>query len=198
MNKTNLLLPAFIIVALAQLYIPARLIIDLGKSDIIGTEYKLLVNRPLPRVQSTSQERRIPFRTGRFDVNKISFPEESEFELGESLIVHFATGDDGFAIVNSVSKNVSEDDRDYVRAEVNYLFPDSVNEMLVLYSFERYFTVETLNAEVIEAYREALQDTTKTVYALINIAEGSFYYKGVFVDETRLSEYAKGVKKQIK
>ncbi|MDD5571298.1 MAG: GDYXXLXY domain-containing protein [Bacteroidales bacterium] len=193
MNKKKLILTAFILVALAQLYVPAKMIFD--KEDILakGKEYKF---------KTAPIDPNDPFRGKyialRYEENTFKVQNEGEWMSNETIYVILATDKDGFAKIHSVSKVKPQGNRDFVKAKVRYFTNSYDKEINIEYPFNRFY-MEEYKAPVAEkAYREALSDSAKVTYALIRIKDGDAVIKDVLIDGISINEIVKNKKNNKK
>ena len=98
MNNKKILLPAFILVALVQLYVPSKMILHREEILDTGKEYKF---KTAP-IDPTD-----PFRgkyiTLRYDENMVEIQNEKDWVRGETIYVFLAKDSDGFAKIKSGS-----------------------------------------------------------------------------------------------
>ncbi len=186
MSRNRILLIAFILVALVQLYVPAKMILD--KEGVLrsGTEYKF---RTAPIDPSD------PFR-GKYitldhDGTIVSVQDEQDWVEGEEVYVSLSTGEDGFASIGSISKGKPSGDRDFVRATVGYVSSDSSNRVTIEYPFDRYYMEESKAYDAELVYRESQGDTTQVTYALVSVKEGEAVLKEVYINGIPIREIVK-------
>jgi len=183
MNNRKILIPALIIVAMAQLIIPVRMIRENEATVITGEEYKFRLNPPRDREQMLNS------RAGRFAMNEITLSDGQKFENGEIVYVALKVGDDGFAEVASVTQTKGEKTFPGMNAKVSYVFADSIGKILVNYPFEQDFINITNSAEFATTYREAVKNMS-VVYALVCIRKNNAILKDVYIDGKPLQEVA--------
>jgi uncharacterized membrane-anchored protein len=202
MNKKRIIFIVFILVALAQLFIPAKMIID--REDILATgkEYKFKT-RPI--------DPNDPFRgkyiTLGFEENRVKGQNENNWKNLESIYVLLSTDEDGFARIQSISKVKPAGKVDFVKAKVSYFsFPDPMqfgldslnlaqsnknSDLIIEYPFNRFY-MEEFKAPVAEkVYRESLSDSTKVAYALVKIKDGDAVVKDIVINGISINEIVK-------
>ncbi|MBT8196020.1 MAG: GDYXXLXY domain-containing protein [Bacteroidia bacterium] len=179
----KILLPAFVLVALAQLYVPAKMILD--REDIMdtGTEYKFKTE-PIDPTD--------PFRgkyiTLRYEDDIIKIQNEEDWVRGETIYVFFTTDDEGFAKIDSVSTEHSTDNRDFLKTKVRNITSNSSNKLTIDFPFNRYYMEESKAYDAELAYRDSQIDTNQTAYALVNIKDGEAVLKDVLIDGVSIRE----------
>jgi uncharacterized membrane-anchored protein len=190
MNNKKISVAAFILIALVQLYIPAKMIIDKEAIIETGTEYKF---RTAPVDPSD------PFRGKyillRFDANTIEIPKEADWDSGDIIYVYPATDNEGFAQIKAVSKEKLAGNKEFIKARVASVFEDSVSRLTIDYPFERYYMEESKAYDAELIYRQTLQDSNRVTYALVSIKDGDAVLKDVLIDGISIREI---VKKQQK
>lgn len=186
MNRNQIALSVFILIALVQLAVPAKMILD--REDILknGTEYKF---------KTAPVDPGDPFRgkyiTLWYEENLVEIQTDEDWVPGETVFVLLTTDDKGFAAVHSVAKEEPDANRDYVKAKVRFFFSNGSNRLRIDYPFDRYYLEESKAYGAELAYRESQMDTTRTAYALVNIKEGEAVIKDVLIDEIPISEIVK-------
>ena len=111
MNKQKLLLPAFILVALVQLYVPASMI--WGRENVLkkGTEYKF---------RTELRDPNDPFRgkyiTLSFEETIVEVENTADWNMGEDIYLSITTDENGFAKISSVSKDEPGNDEEFLLA----------------------------------------------------------------------------------
>lgn len=187
MNSKSVLLTVFILVALVQLFVPAKMIWD--KEDILdtGMEYKFKTAPIDP-----TDPLRGKYITLSYDESTVSVPSEEDWMTGDLIYVFFATGKDGFARIESVSKTRPTDNQSFVEAKVRFVIPGNPKKQLTIdYPFDRYYMEESKAHEAELMYRQAEQDTSKVTYALVSIKDGEAVLKDVLIDGTSIREIVK-------
>lgn len=176
----------FVLVALVQLYVPAKMIWD--REDVLdtGTEYKF---------KTAPVDPYDPFRgkyiTLSYEENEATVADEEEWTPGESAYVLLTTDADGFAKIRSVSKTRPVDDQDYIKAKVWMVTGRDTTSLLIDYPFDRYYMEESKADEAEVTYRESQQDTTKVTYALVSVKNGDAVLRDVLIDGMSIREIVK-------
>lgn len=186
MNSKYSLLTAFILVALAQIYVPIRMILD--KEDVLanGTEYKFKT-APVDPVD--------PFRgkyiTLNYEGNTVGIQNEKDWMFGERIYVSLTSDNEGFAQITSVSKEKPKDNQDYIIAKVDFVTDDGSNKLTIFYPFNRYYMEESKALKAEQTYIQAQIDTNQITYALIRVKDGDAVLKDVLIDGISIKEIVK-------
>ena len=186
MINKKILLPVFILVALAQLYVPAKMIFD--REDILetGTDYKF---------HTAPIDPSDPFR-GKYIIlgykdNVASIKNEKDWVEGETVYVFLETNQNGFAKIASVSKEKPSKNQNFLKAKVSSVTSDGSNELTVYFPFDRFYMEESKAPEAEVIYAKTLQDTTQVTYALVSIKNGDAVLKDVLIGGISIIEIVK-------
>lgn len=186
MNSRKIILPAFIIVALIQLYIPAKMVLD--QEDILtsGTIYKFRAAPIDPIDPFRGKYITLTYRETTFDI-----PNEKDWVNGETIYVSFATDNDGFAKIRSVSKDKPTGTNDFLKARVSYISINGENELTIEYPFNRFYMEESKAYDAELTYRQSQLDTNQVTYSLVSIKKGDAVLRDVLIDGRSIKEIAK-------
>jgi uncharacterized membrane-anchored protein len=183
MSNKKILLSVFILVAIVQLYVPAKMILD--REDILdtGKEYKFKTEPIDPND---------PFRgkyiTLRYEEDMIEIQNEADWLSGEIIYVFLAPDNKGFAKIQSVSKENQTNNQDFLKAKVNYVTGNGSNQLTIDYPFDRYYMEESKAYDAELTYRESQLDTTQIAYAVVSIKDGEAVLKDVLINGVPLRE----------
>jgi uncharacterized membrane-anchored protein len=176
-------LSVFILVAIVQLYVPAKMILD--REDILNTgkDYKFKTEPIDPND---------PFRgkyiTLRYEEDMIEIQNEADWVSGEIIYVFLTPDKEGFAKVQSVSKENGTNNQDFLKAKVNYVTSNGSNKLTIDYPFDRYYMEESKAYDAELTYRKSQLDTTEIAYAVVSIKDGEAVLKDVLINGVSLRE----------
>jgi uncharacterized membrane-anchored protein len=185
MNK-KLILPAFILMALAQIYVPASLIFQKEQVMAEGVEYRFKIY-PL----DPNGPYRGKYFTLSFNANAVKVDSSADWASGETVFVELMTDSAGYAGIADVSRSVPSSGNDYVKATVDYVITDTLNTLYVKYPFDRYYIDMPDPAESAPVNTSAIEDSTQVTYALVVVNDGDALVKEIFVDEQPVKEWIK-------
>ncbi|MFT4850109.1 MAG: putative membrane-anchored protein [Cyclobacteriaceae bacterium] len=183
MTNKKILLSVFILVAIVQLYVPAKMILD--REDILNTgkDYKFKTEPIDPND---------PFRgkyiTLRYEEDMIEIQNEADWVSGEIIYVFLTPDKEGFAKVQSVSKENGTNNQDFLKAKVNYVTSNGSNKLTIDYPFDRYYMEESKAYDAELTYRKSQLDTTEIAYAVVSIKDGEAVLKDVLINGVSLRE----------
>lgn len=172
----------FVIIALLQLAVPAKMILDKENILSLGAPYKF---RTAPIDPSD------PFRgkyiTLSFDANEFEVPNDTSWRTNDVVYVHLGKDKEGFAKIKDITRQPPADGNvDYVKARIRYAYDDKVT---IEYSFNHYYMEETKAYDAEVAYRDSRLDTAQVVYALVNVRKGEAVLKDVMINDTSISDF---------
>lgn len=183
MINKKILLPVFILVALLQLFVPAKIILD--REDILdkGKEYKFKTEPIDPND---------PFRgkyiTLRYEEDMIEIQNEADWIRGEIIYVFLTTDNKGFAKIQSISKENPTNNQDFLKTTVSYVTGNGSNKLTIDYPFDRYYMEESKAYDAELTYRESQLDTSQIAYSLVSIKDGEAVLKDVLINGISIRE----------
>ena len=195
MNNKKIILILFILVALMQLYVPAKMILD--REDILATgkEFKF---KTMPIDPND------PFRGKyiilRFDNNEYTLKEDDnkEWKRDETIFAILNVDSEGFAFVNSIKKTKPTNEQDFFKTKVKYVYGDNnifsnkvvknTKKVAIDFPFNRFYMEETKAYDAELAYIEMESREKKPTYALVNIKNGNAVLKDVIINDTSVVE----------
>ena len=183
MNNKKFILAAFILVALAQLYVPAKMILDREKVLANGIDFKFKTAPIDPNDPFRGKYVRL-----QYEDNVIEIKNEEDWRGGEDIYVILAKDDNGFATIESVSKKKPSNEFSFVKAKVSYISDDGSQQLTVDYPFDRFYMEESKAYEAEQVYREFLPDTNQVAYALVKIKDGEAVLKDVLIDDVSIRD----------
>lgn len=183
MASLKILLPAFILVCLAQIYVPASMILQREAILDSGKEFKFKTAPVDPNDPFRGKYILLRYEDNSFDVENVD-----EWKRGETIYVLLGTDSGGFVKITSVSMEKPDDNKDYLKTEVEYAFQGKVHFDL---PFNRYYMEESKAFEAELTYNRSARDTTVETYALVNIKDGEAVLKDVMIGGRSIREIVK-------
>lgn len=169
---------------LVQLYVPAKMILDRESIVHSGVAYKF---------KTAPVDPNDPFRgkyiSLRFEEDLVEVDTTQSWFIGEAVFALMGTDEKGFAKIESLSKETPIGDKDFLKVIIKYPpYGKKQNQARITIPFDRFYMEESkaYDAEVLS--RMSFRDTSKTVYALINIKEGEGVLSNVFIDDVPIRE----------
>lgn len=172
----------FVVVVLAQLFVPAKMIYDQQEIIATGTVYKF-------KTQPVDPSDPFKGKYIRLNYEMNSAPSNDTTWIPSAPIYIALTADEsGFATVKAISKEIPED-FDYLKLKANWY---NAYERRVEFSlpFNEFYMNETkaYDAEVVHAnaQRDSLPNNT---YALVYVLNGKAVLENVFINELPIGDY---------
>lgn len=182
MNK-KLILPAFLVMVLAQLYVPMQMIIQSEQILTSGTAYKFKTAPIDPHDPFRGKYVQLSFEQDQFITSSAE-----DWASGEQVYVALTTDEEGFASITALWKRAPDSDEDYVLATVNYTSSDSIHTVYIDYPFDRYYMDEFKAPAAERVYNESVPDSTQIAYALVMVKKGQAVIQDVLINETSLKD----------
>lgn len=184
MNNKKLIFIIFILVALLQLYVPAKVIYDQNNLLDTGTEFKFKVAPIDPND---------PFR-GKyiivyFEENMIEVKNTDDWNINETVYINLGSDAKGFARINGYSK-AKPRHSNFVKAKVQHAVTTSKKNLIIQYPFERFYMEESKAPHAEKIYNESSRDTNQIAYALVNVKNGDGIVKDILINGVPIRELA--------
>ncbi len=180
--KTTHLFLIFLLVVLAQLYIPASMIFQQENIIASGKAYKFKTQPVDP-----SDPYRGKYIYLNFEMNSLATT-DSTWISQEDVFVTFVKDSLGFATAKSISRS-NPNSGDYVKVKVDWYnnYEKRVNFSL---PFTEFYMNEAKAYDAEVAHRDAQIDTlANTTYALVYLKNGDAVLQNVFINDIPIAEY---------
>ena len=185
MNSKKIILIAFVLVALVQIYVPAKIILDRAIVLSSGKEFKFKTAPIDP-----SDPFRGKYINLNFNENTVEIQNKETWTNGETVFVLLTTDNNGFAKIKSVSKTKPLDNQDFLKAKVDFIIYDG-SKLSIEYPFDRFYMEESKAYDAELTYNRVLPDTSQVAYALVNIKNGESVLKDVMINGISIVEIVK-------
>lgn len=183
MNRKGIILAAFVLMIIAQLYVPAKMIWDNERIWIHGTEH-LLKTAPV----DPNDIFRGKYIDLAFEATIIQVKDENDWEWGEEVFGVLSTDEEDFSYVSSVKKERPDPNVPYMELTISYASKDGQNEIQVDFPFDRFYMEESKAYEAELSYQKSQQDPGSTTWALVGVLDGSAVIKDVLIDGVPISQ----------
>ena len=180
--KTSYLIILFIIVAGAQIFVPAEMI--LGQERILekGTLYKF---------KTAPIDPNDPFRGKyivlRYDMER-DVPTSETWERNEAIYISLGIDNMGFAEVVALGKQKPNEAVDFVKATVGY-YQKNQKQVSFNLEFDRYYMEESKAQDAEILYVEANRNNKKEAHALVYILDGKAVLDDVIIDGKSIKDW---------
>jgi len=173
----------FVMVAVAQLFVPAQMIF--GQEAILNTgkAYKFKT-RPV----DPSDPYRGKYITLSYDMRSVN-TKDTTWQRKDDVYVYIETDSLGFAKAVDASRQLLPKEGNYIIAEVSW-YSKSTQEVNFNLPFNRFYMEETKAKPAEDAYRDAQRDNKpNNTYALVYIKDGEAVLKDVIINEVPIAEF---------
>lgn len=180
--KTRYIFILFIVLGIAQFYVPAQMIFHQENILKTGKAFKFKT-KPI----DPSNPFRGKYIRLNFDMDKF-FTEDTLWNRNEDIYVSIGEDSLGFTKPTAVSKE-KPNSGDYVKVRADWYSPYEKSVWFSL-PFTEFYMEESKAYDAELAYRNLQRrDSTKNVYALVYIKEGESVLANVFVDTIPIAKY---------
>ncbi len=178
MNNKKIILPLFLLMVLAQLYVPTKMIIDSETTLQKGQAYKF---KTIP--VDPNDPFRGKFIVLRYEANRFEVPINKDFIEGQSVYVSLTNDADGYAQISAITPQAPLNTNDFVQAHISYILThDTSKELTISYPFNRYYMEESKAYAAEKAYNEASRQPHNISYALVTIKDGQAVLQDVLIN----------------
>ncbi|WP_156113345.1 GDYXXLXY domain-containing protein [Wocania ichthyoenteri] len=190
--KTIHIFILFVVVAAAQLFVPAQMIFNRESIINTGTAYKFKTQPVDPSDPYRGKYINLNYEISSFVTN------DSLWERQDKVYVYLDTDSLGFAKVNQVSKSPLNLNKDFIVGEV-WWYNKNEQKLNFNLPFNRYYMEETKAYDAEVAVRNNRRDsTTNTTYALVYIKDGEAVLNDVVINDISIKDYVeKDIEKAI-
>lgn len=172
----------FVLLALAQVYIPA---------NMIWQQQKTITNGKAFRFETAPVDPNDPFRgkyiTLQFTAEDYYSDHISSLPGDGKIFVLLGEDEKGLAKIEDVQSVKPENTSDYFVAEIDYKYPDE-NLLRLIFPFDKYYMEESKAYEAELAHRRSRRDSTQLTYALVMINDGKTALEDVVLDGVSIKE----------
>jgi uncharacterized membrane-anchored protein len=184
MNSKILIALAFLLVAAAQIYIPASMI---GERETIIANGKRFKFETMPVDPADLMRGR--YINLFFLENNVVLVGDSSYISGQDAYIVLEKDADGYAKIHQLTKDKPVKMTDYLKVEIDYIyFKKDTSTVFIEYPFDRYYMEEYKAPKAEELYSESLLDTSSTAYAVVMIKDGEGVLTDVMINERPIKE----------
>lgn len=193
MAKKKLFLLFFIVMAAAQLYVPAQMIASRELIRSSGTLFKFKVAPVDPNDPFRGKYIRLDYSADRYyDTLSLLYDENSESYRSRMAFALLDTDDDGYAKLHSIRLEAPESGH-YVPVEI-YHGNTRTSEgrsanVVVNYPFDKFYMDEMKAPKAETAQRELRNDSSTVTYAKVYVHQGSYLLDDVMINDTSIADY---------
>jgi uncharacterized membrane-anchored protein len=181
----TLALPLFVVMCIAQWFVPGKMIYDSETVIVEGVTYKFKTQPIDP-----SDPFRGKYITLNFDANSIIIiPDgtDSTWESGEDIFVTFTTDSAGFAKPSGIYRE-EPDTEAYLKTTVSYFNTYEKFEVFFNIPFDRFYLEESKASQAEQLYWQAQLDTVRVAYGVVTIGKGQAVLTDVMINDKSVVE----------
>ena len=192
MNQ-KITIPAFFLMVLAQLYVPASMIFQKERVIAQRTAYKF---------RTAPIDPNDPFRgeyiTLSFNETGVKVENAEEWNNADEVYVYLTTDSSGYAMIQSIAKEQPKGRNDYIKANIDYIMTDTLSTVFVRYPFDRFYMEESKAPVAETIYNEAAIDSNQVAYALVMVMNGDAVVRDIFIDDVSITEVIRKEQNKVK
>ncbi len=189
MNRKRMTRFAFVLLIMAQLYVPGKMIWDNERIWLQGTahHFKTAPVDPLDIFRGK-------YIDLFFEANMVEVANKSDWIEGEEVFGILTTDTEGYSSISTILKHRPEKGVEYLKVTIQYIPDYEQNTVQIRFPFDRFYMEESKAHHAELSYIAATRDTTSTTYALVSILEGASVIKDVLIDDVPISEVAESMR----
>lgn len=182
-NVNRWIIATFIMLSLAQLYLPIKMIVDQEAVVSKGKTFRFKV-APL--------DPNDPFRgkyiTLRYEANSVKVKNVNEWMRNARVYVVLKTDPQGYAVISSLLAQRPENQVDYVEARIGMFNGEDKSTVHIEYPFGRFYMEETKAVEAEKLFLETLRSPKSNAYAQVYVREGNALIGDVVINGKSVKE----------
>ena len=184
MKNKYVLFILFLIMVIAQWWIPIRMIWDSERTLATGKEFKF-------RLAPVDPED--PFR-GRYlnldyDISRFKVITPPHWSVGQKVFVVIEEDSEGFAKIERLSRDRPDQDIDFIESRIRSVYGEDSAMLFIEYPLDRYYINEKMADRIEDQLLEHLRDTTPANYAVVRVRDGGAVLEEIFLDSIPLQEW---------
>jgi uncharacterized membrane-anchored protein len=183
MKGKKLIITLFSALALAQIAVPAGMILRHEKILKEGKDYRFRTEPVDPTDPFRGKYIILNFKADTFRVNDTGWPSRED-----NIFVLLDLDKDGYAKVAGLSKEEPRDNREYIKAKAGWIEEGLVD---IEYPFGKFYMEESKAPEAEKIHASFSRDTGHTTYAIVRVYKGDAVLKNVFIDDIPIAEAVK-------
>ena len=183
MKNKKITLLIFILVIVAQFYVPLQMMFN--QEDIMktGTEFKF---------QTAPIDPYDPLRgkyiTLFFKEREITVQNNIKWRSSESVFATLTTDKNGFAKISSISKMKPKNSESYIKTKISLGYMNS--KIIIDFPFNRYYMNEDIAQKAEKIYQEFSIKKKNETYALVAVKNGEAVLIDVRINEVSIKDLA--------
>ena len=173
----------FVLMILAQIFVPAQMIFHQKNILSVGTLLKFKTQPVDP-----SDPFRGKYISLNFEADEVDVLNKKDFTQDEKVYALLTTDSLGFAKIETLSKVKPTNSNLYLKVKINYFNYDNDNRVTVQLPFNRFYMNEHKAQKAEDLYRQSAQNTQNTTCAIVALLDGDAVIKDVLIDGIPIKE----------
>ncbi|HMG93166.1 MAG TPA: GDYXXLXY domain-containing protein [Chryseolinea sp.] len=173
----TLALPLFVVMCIAQWFVPGKMIYDSETVIVEGVSYKFKTQPIDP-----SDPFRGKYITLNFDANSIIIPDSADWQSGEDIFITFTIDSAGFSKASGIYRSEPETVA-YLKTTVSYFNTYENFEVFYNIPFDRFYLEESKASQAEQLYWQAQRDSAQVAYGLVTIGKGQAVLTDVMIND---------------
>lgn len=183
MQRNTILIIAFVLMVLAQLYVPA---------SMIYSQHRTLEEGTLLKFRTAPVDPYDPFRGKYIRLsyadNVVEVPDPEKYVQDEDVYVTFKEGVDGYALIADVYRTPPDHTEVFLKTTVGYRVYET-DSLWITYPFDRFYMEESKALDAETAYQEArTEGTDMEAYVMVAVRKGNAVIENVYIDNKPIRE----------
>ncbi|SDW18846.1 Uncharacterized membrane-anchored protein [Lutibacter oricola] len=184
MKSKIIIFSLFLIVAVAQLFVPFKMISN--QEDVLktGVAFKFKTE-PL----DPSDPFRGKYIRLNFEEDKFSIQNKDNWTRNEEVYVVVKNDENGFASIKNIVKEKPLNTTNFITAKVKYIHSYKENKNITIeYPFERFYMDEFKAKPAEDAHQESFKKENNTTYALVYLKNGESVLSDVLINNESIKD----------
>ena len=160
-----------------------------GREDILktGTEFKFRTAPIDPNDPFRGKYIELDFSASTFETN-----EADEWINEKEIFVSLSTDEEGYAKIESISREKPEGTKDFVIAKVSRIITSTPKRVMIQYPFDRFYMEEYKAPDAEQVFRDSQRNNVEEAYALVYVKNGEAVLKDVLIGGVSIKDIANG------
>lgn len=186
----------FVLVALAQLFLPYKLIRTQAEETLKGNTFNFRIRHIRPdafergNTRSSIQGKYVWLQ---FEQNRFKPSDMEEWRSNRPVYVTFEKDSLGFAKIRSVLRSKPHDTGNYVKARAWTDTRDST-ALILMYPFRNYYLADKNTEDIDLELTKKLKDTLTTNYLVVKIRDNQYLASDLVIDSLSFRDFVKKIR----
>lgn len=183
MKHKFIIATVFVIMVVAQLFIPAQMILE--RENVLNTGHSF-------KFKTAPVDPYDPFRGKYVTLNYSEtnfYVDDSTWNGQGKAYVLIKEDDEGFASISDVVREEPSETQDFIYCDIRYNTWNEPHYISVEYPFDRFYMEESKAQEAETFVRQFAIDSNEVTYAMVSIKDGQAVIKDVYIGDKPIKDY---------